>query len=112
MADYYTIKKQDGRWWFIPPDGTPFWSIGINHIDSAAFRFAESDGVWEREFGNNRQRWLRDRHLRDANVCGINFCATLYDRRRRPADGRPVQLRRQPHSWPSGSRARSQRGNL
>ena len=42
-------------------------------------RFVESDGVWEREFGNNRQRWLRDRHLRDANVCGINFCATLYD---------------------------------
>ena len=22
---------------------------------------------------------LLDRHLRDANVCGVNFCATLYD---------------------------------
>ena len=54
MADYYTIEKRDGRWWFITPDGTPFWSIGINHIVSAALRFAEWDGVGEREFGNNR----------------------------------------------------------
>ena len=92
MADYYTIEKRDGHWWFITLDGTPFWSIGINNIDSAALRFVESDGVWEREFGNKRQRWLRDRHFRDANVCGINFCATLYDRRRWPADGRPVGL--------------------
>ena len=59
MADFYTIEKRDGRWWFITPDGAPFWSIGINHIDSAALRYAESDGVWEREFGNSHERWLR-----------------------------------------------------
>merc|ERR1712096_372413 len=48
-----------GRWWFITPEGTPFWSIGMNHIDSAALRYAESDGVWEREFGNSHEQWLR-----------------------------------------------------
>ena len=58
MAGSYTIEKRDGRWWFITPDGAPFWSIGINHIDSAALRFAESDGVWEREFDNSHERWL------------------------------------------------------
>ena len=58
MAGSYTIEKRDGRWWFITPDGAPFWSIGINHIDSAALRFAESGGVWEREFGNSHERWL------------------------------------------------------
>ena len=59
MADFYTIEKRDGRWWFITPDGALFWSIGMNHIDSAALRYVESDGVWEREFGNSHEQWLR-----------------------------------------------------
>ena len=33
MAGFYTIERQDGRWWFIRPDGARFWSIGMNHID-------------------------------------------------------------------------------
>ena len=59
MADFYTIEKRDGRWWFITPDGALFWSIGMNHIDSAALRYAASDDVWEREFGNSHEQWLR-----------------------------------------------------
>ena len=59
MADFYTVEKQDGRWWFITPEGAPFWSIGMNHIDSAALRYVESDGVWEREFSNSHEQWLR-----------------------------------------------------
>ena len=59
MTDFYTIEKRGRRWWFITPEGAPFWSIGMNHIDSAALRYAESDGVWEREFGNNHEQWLR-----------------------------------------------------
>ena len=59
MTDFYTIEKRGGRWWFITPEGTPFWSIGMNHIDSAALRYVESDGVWEREFGNSHEQWLR-----------------------------------------------------
>ena len=39
MADFYTIEQRDGRWWFIAPDGAPFCSIGMNHIDSAALRY-------------------------------------------------------------------------
>ena len=31
----------------------------MNHIDSAALRYVESDGVWEREFGNSHEQWLR-----------------------------------------------------
>ena len=50
MADFYTIEQRDGRWWFIAPDGAPFCSIGMNHIDSAALgygrrrRFRNSPG--------------------------------------------------------------------
>jgi len=59
MTQYFTAEQRNGRWWFITPGGTPFWSIGMNHIDSAALRFAESEDVWEREFGNSQKRWLR-----------------------------------------------------
>ena len=60
MADFYTVKKQDGRWWFITPDDARFWSIGMNHIDSAALRYVESDGVWEpTSFSNSHEQWLR-----------------------------------------------------
>ena len=47
MTGFFTVGQRDGRWWFVTPDGNPFWSIGMNHIDSAALRFAESDGVWD-----------------------------------------------------------------
>ena len=58
MTAFFTVEKREGHWWFITPAGRPFWSIGMNHIDAAAMRFAESGGVWERDFGNNQARWL------------------------------------------------------
>jgi len=67
----FTAGKRAGRWWFITPDGEPFWSIGMNHIDSAALRFPESGGVWEREFGNSMERWLRA-VARDLREWGFN----------------------------------------
>jgi hypothetical protein len=59
MNGFFTVGQRRDRWWFVTPDGKPFWSIGMNHIDSAALRFPESDGVGEDEFGNSQERWLR-----------------------------------------------------
>ena len=59
MNQFFDVKRSEGRWWLITPDGQPFWSIGMNHIDSAALRFADSNGVWERDFDNSQERWLR-----------------------------------------------------
>ena len=58
MTGFFTVEKRKDRWWFVTPEGKPFWSIGMNHIDAAAIRFVESDGVWERDFGNSQERWL------------------------------------------------------
>ena len=58
MTNFFGIEQRDGRWWFITPEGKRFWSIGMNHIDSASLRFSESDDVWEREFDNSQQAWL------------------------------------------------------
>lgn len=58
MTNFFTVEKRRGRWWFITPEGKPFWSIGMNHIDAAAIRFVESGGVWARDFDNSQARWL------------------------------------------------------
>lgn len=59
MSAYFTVEQHNDRRSFVTPEGRPFWSIGMNHIDSAALRFPESGGVWEDEFGNSQERWLR-----------------------------------------------------
>ena len=41
---------------FITGNGLPFFSIGMNHIDSAPLR---ADATWDREFGDDVRRWLR-----------------------------------------------------
>ena len=46
MTGFFSTGQRDGRWWFITPEDERFWSIGLNHIDSAALRFPESGGVW------------------------------------------------------------------
>jgi hypothetical protein len=58
MTGFISVEQRKDRWWFITPGGELFWSIGMNHIDSAALRFAESGGVWERDFGNSQAQWL------------------------------------------------------
>jgi hypothetical protein len=58
VNSFFTVGQSKGRWWFVTPDGQSFWSIGMNHIDSAALRFEASGGVWERAFGNSHERWL------------------------------------------------------
>ncbi len=53
---YFRIANVKGRQCFVDPAGRPFFSIGMNHIDSAPLR---SDDAWHREFGDDAQRWLK-----------------------------------------------------
>jgi hypothetical protein len=58
-SGFYSVRRRGGRWWFVDPHGERFWSMGMNHIDSAALRFCESGGVWWEAFGNSQERWLK-----------------------------------------------------
>ena len=31
--EFFTLGRRKGRWFFIDPEGQPFFSLGINHID-------------------------------------------------------------------------------
>jgi hypothetical protein len=57
---HFRLGRDRGRHVLIDPQGQPFFSLGLNHLDSAAMRSAEADGVWESRFGNSQQRWLED----------------------------------------------------
>ncbi|MEM8717062.1 MAG: agarase, partial [Cyanobacteria bacterium P01_G01_bin.4] len=55
---FFTLGKKDNHWWFITPDGDPFFSIGLNHIDPATLRYAENIDLWRDEYGGSTLQWI------------------------------------------------------
>jgi hypothetical protein len=35
---YYRVEQRQGIWWFVAPDGKPFYSLGVNAVDMGAPR--------------------------------------------------------------------------
>jgi hypothetical protein len=46
----------------ITPEGKPFFSIGLNHVDPATLRYAESGDIWEKKYQNSMENWLQAVH--------------------------------------------------
>jgi hypothetical protein len=72
QSDFFSIGKCAEHWWFITPDGQPFFSIGMNHIDSAALRYRESGSVWWEKYGNSEKRWIQEAVAPDLRKWGFN----------------------------------------
>ena len=68
----FTVEERHGRWWFVTPAGDPFWSIGMNHIDSASLRYPDAAGVWRARYDGSQERWLRERVRPDLLSWGFN----------------------------------------
>lgn len=68
---FFTVGNRNGHWYFITPKGKPFWSIGLNHVDPATLRYADSEGVWEGRYDNSMKKWLRQVR-RDLREWGFN----------------------------------------
>ncbi len=32
---YFRVDRRDGRWWFVTPDGRPFYSSGVDHVSTS-----------------------------------------------------------------------------
>ena len=71
-TDFFTVGQRAGHWWFITPEGAPFWSIGMNHIDSATLRYPESGDLYRRKYGNSERRWLQKGVVPDLQAWGFN----------------------------------------
>ena len=69
---YFTTGVRNDRWWFITPEGEPFFSIGMNHIDSATLRQAENIHIWRDKYGNDQKRWIQEAVVPDLKAWGFN----------------------------------------
>ena len=54
---YFTLGERDAHCWLLTPDRKPFFTIGLNHIDSASMRYAENIDSSPIMASGTRTRW-------------------------------------------------------
>lgn len=69
---YFTLGQRGGRWWLLTPEGHPFFSLGLNHIDSSPLRYLEAGDLWQAKYGNSSERWLKESVRPDLLAWGFN----------------------------------------
>jgi len=69
---FFTVSKRNGRWLLFAPDGAPFFSLGLNHIDPSALLQPETIHIWRDKYGNSMERWLREAVAPDLRDWGFN----------------------------------------
>jgi hypothetical protein len=69
---FFTLDKRHGRWCLITPEGNPFFSLALNHIDSTSLRYAENLDIWRQKYGNSQKRWLQEAVAPDLKSWGFN----------------------------------------
>jgi hypothetical protein len=69
---FFTVAQRHGRWWFFTPEGAPFFSLGLNHIDAAPLRYIESGDLWQKKYGNHMERWIKEAVRPDVLAWGFN----------------------------------------
>lgn len=69
---WFTLAQRKGRWWLITPEGKPFFSIGLNHIDPSPLRYEVNGDLWQRKYGNSMEKWLKEAVAPDLKAWGFN----------------------------------------
>lgn len=69
---FFTLGKIDGQWIFLTPDRKPFFSVGLNHIDSSPLLYPENRAQWEAKYDNSTLKWIRDAVGPDVKSFGFN----------------------------------------
>lgn len=68
----FTLGQRGKRSWFITPEGEPFFSIALNHIDPSPLRYPENGDLWTRKYGNSMEQWLKQSVAPDLRAWGFN----------------------------------------
>ncbi|MEM0925558.1 MAG: agarase [Planctomycetota bacterium] len=69
---FFTLGKRKGHWWLISPQGKPFFSMGLNHIDPASLRYPENLGIWRSKYGGSTLRWIKESVAPNLRAWGFN----------------------------------------
>lgn len=56
---YFTLDNRKDHWWLISPEGKPFFSIGLNHIDPASLHYPENIHIWRDTYKGSMTRWIK-----------------------------------------------------
>ncbi|MCK5174203.1 MAG: agarase [Planctomycetes bacterium] len=69
---YFTLGKRGNRWILLTPDRKPFFSVGLNHIDSSPLRYPENLSRWEQKYENDTIKWIRESVAPNLKSWGFN----------------------------------------
>jgi hypothetical protein len=75
----FRVQRFGDRTLFATPEGAPFFSLGLNHIDSSPLRSIANGRLWFERHGNSQERWLRERVRRDLVDWGFNSVGWVQD---------------------------------
>lgn len=59
-GSFFTLGKVKGRWLFKTPADNPFFSLALNHFDSASLMYPENEHIWKEKYGNSQIRWIKE----------------------------------------------------
>lgn len=71
-SGFFTLDKRNAHWWLISPQGKPFFSMGLNHIDPASLRYPENLDIWRDKYGGSTLRWIKESVAPNLAAWGFN----------------------------------------
>ncbi|MEM9347821.1 MAG: agarase [Planctomycetota bacterium] len=71
-SGFITLGKRNDHWWLISPEGKPFFSMGLNHIDPASLRYPENLHIWKQKYGGSTVRWIKESVAPNLKDWGFN----------------------------------------
>ena len=69
---FFTLGQRKDHWWLISPDGKPFFTMGLNHIDPASLRYPENLDIWRKKYGGSTIRWIKESVAPNLKSWGFN----------------------------------------
>ncbi len=69
---FFSLGKRNDHWWLITPEGKPFFTMGLNHIDPASLRYPENLDIWREKYGGSTLRWIKESVAPNLNAWGFN----------------------------------------
>lgn len=69
---YFSTGERDGHWWLITPEGKPFFTLGLNHVDPASLRYPGNIHIWRDKYDGKTTRWLKESVAKNLKEWGFN----------------------------------------